>query len=345
MLAEPRYSDVSVRYSADLADAIIDDYGELLHEAILTFGLVFVVMYLFVGFRDSLFATLTLPLAFLSTFAILYYGGYTLNFLTNFSFILSFGIAVDTIIVIVQAASAKQRVGYDPKSAILLALKEYAVPILSGVMTTIVAFLPMMTLPGIMGKFLAFIPITIFGVLATGLVLALTVNSALYLAFVGRRSTYVDDPNAIEYATDEERALLEHERQGKRKISEGKVPLRIRVIHSATEWYKRTLRKFLENAVVRRVSIFLPIVFFVVGSAVLAPMVGFNLFPSADNSLVTYSLQGAAGETTESFHRRLGALPEILSKYPEIKFYTLETKGADATVTVQLKKVAERQAA
>ena len=59
-------------------------------------------MYLFVGFRDSLFASVTLPLAFLSTFMLLYYGGYTMNFLTNFSLILSFGIAVDTIIVIVQ---------------------------------------------------------------------------------------------------------------------------------------------------------------------------------------------------------------------------------------------------
>jgi multidrug efflux pump subunit AcrB len=54
-----------------------------------------------------------------------------MNFLTNFSLILSFGIAVDTIIVIVQAASAKIRVGYDPESAIMLALREYAVPIIS----------------------------------------------------------------------------------------------------------------------------------------------------------------------------------------------------------------------
>lgn len=85
-----------------------------------------------------------------------------MNFLTNFSLILSFGIAVDTIIVIVQAASAKIRVGYNPSSAIMLAIHEYAVPIIAGVMTTIVVFIPIMTLPGIVGKFLAFIPVTIF---------------------------------------------------------------------------------------------------------------------------------------------------------------------------------------
>lgn len=157
-----RFSGLGYIYGNDMADLIRDDYVELFREAIITLSLVFVAMFLFVGFKDSLFATLTLPLAFLSTFLMLYYEGYSLNFLTNFSFILSFGIAVDTIIVIVQAASAKLRIGYNPQSAIMLALREYAVPIIVGVSTTIVVFIPMMTLPGILGKFLANIPVTIF---------------------------------------------------------------------------------------------------------------------------------------------------------------------------------------
>ena len=118
-------------YGVDLAETIRIDYDELMHEAVITLILVFIAMYLFVGFKDSIFATITLPLAFLATFILLYYGGYTMNFLTNFSLILSFGIAVDTIIVIVQAASAKIRVGYNPQSAIMLALREYAVPIIA----------------------------------------------------------------------------------------------------------------------------------------------------------------------------------------------------------------------
>ncbi len=77
-------------YGRDSADTIKDDYKELTKEAITTLILVFIAMYLFVGFRDSLFASITLPLAFLSTFILLFYGGFTLNFLTNFSLILSF---------------------------------------------------------------------------------------------------------------------------------------------------------------------------------------------------------------------------------------------------------------
>lgn len=131
----------------------------------------------------------------------------------------------------------------------------------------------MMALPGILGKFLAYIPITIFGVLATGLVLALTVNSALYLLFVKRRRSYIDNPHAIEYATDEEKELLLLEREGKERIGIGHIPLRIRIIHAVTEWYKKVLRNFLEHTYLRRLAIFTPVVLLILSFIFLAPLV------------------------------------------------------------------------
>ena len=144
---------------------------------------------------------------------------------------------------------------------------------------TIVVFIPMMLLPGILGKFLAYIPITIFGVLASGLVLALTVNSALYLLFVRRSTTYVESDTTLEYATAEERELLELERVGKTKLASKEASLRTRIIHNCIEWYKRTLRNFLEHTLLRRLAIFLPLVFFILSIFLLAPRVGFELFP------------------------------------------------------------------
>lgn len=137
----------------------------------------------------------------------------------------------------------------------MIALREYAIPIAAGVMTTILAFIPMMVLPGILGKFLAYIPITIFGVLASGLVLALTVNSALYIAFVKGRKQYVHDETILEYANPDEQTLLAHERIGKTEVSEESAPLRLRVIHRVTNWYKKTLRRFLVSTTIRRASI------------------------------------------------------------------------------------------
>ncbi len=337
------YKDFGYTYGIDLADNISDDYNELFHEAVITLILVFVAMYLFVGFRDSIFASITLPLAFLSTFLLLYYGGYTMNFLTNFSLILSFGIAVDTIIVIVQAASAKIRVGYDPQSAIMLALREYAVPIISWVMTTIVVFIPMMTLPGILGKFLAYIPITIFWVLATGLILALTVNSALYLLFVRKRKDYVDNPHAIECATDEEKELLILEREGKERIGDGHIPLRIRIIHSVTEWYKKILRNFLEHTALRRASIATPVILLVLSFVFLAGRVGFDIFPATDNASTTVVITGPVWQKTEVTSKDLKDIDTLFTGYPEIKFTSISINGNTASASVTLTKIAERK--
>ena len=331
-------------YGNDMAELIRDDYKDLMKEWLTTLILVFIAMYLFVGFKDSLFATLTLPLAFLATFLILSYFGYSLNFLTNFSFILSFGIAVDTIIVIVQAASAKLRIGYSPRSAIMLALREYAIPIISWVSTTIVVFIPMMLLPWIMGKFLAYIPITIFWVLASGLVLALTVNSALYLLFVREKKTYVESDAVLEYAEESEKELLVLEREGKTRLEQSSAPLRTRLLHNATEWYKRVLRNFLEHKTLRRVSIFLPVLFLILSFVFLAPIVGFNLFPSDDNNMSIFTVEWPVWLTTEAMRERLWDWTKYFTGHSEIEYISTSVNGNRASITVQLTKKLTRKA-
>ncbi len=337
------FQDYSYVYGNDVADTIMDDYKELAKEAIITLVLVFVAMYLFVWFKDSIFATITLPLAFLSTFILLFYFWYTLNFLTNFSLILSFWIAIDTIIVIVQAASAKIRVGYDPDTAIMLALREYSVPIISWVITTIVAFIPMMFLPGILWKFMAYIPITIFWVLACGLVLALTVNSALYLLFVKKQTKYIHDDTAIEYATDEEKELLFLEREWKEEIPFWEISLRVHLIHLCTKWYKKTLTSFLKNRIIRRISILLPVVLLFLSFIFLAPLVWAEILPSADNNYMTASIEWENWLKTEKMYEKIQWIWEIFSKYKEVKYFTVSVKDNTASVTIQLYKRAERE--
>ena len=86
--------------------------------------------------------------------------------------------------------------------------------------------------------------------------LAMTVNTALYVAFVKGKKQYVHDESILEYADKEEQELLAFERIGKTEIENDSAPLRIRIIHAITGWYKRILRIFLENTFLRRASIF-----------------------------------------------------------------------------------------
>lgn len=70
------------------------------------------------------------------------------------------------------------------------------------------------------------------------------------------------------------------------------MPLRIRVIHNITEWYKRVLRNFLEHTYLRRISIFIPVVLLVLSFVFLAPLVGFTLFPTDDNAYTSFNITG-----------------------------------------------------
>jgi multidrug efflux pump len=109
------------------------------------------------------------------------------------------------------------RLGFGPKSAVLLAVKEYKRPLIAGTATTCVVFLPLLSLPGVTGKFLAYIPITIFTTLLAALFISLTINSALYYKLNKKAPFYQKRDDEKDYLTDEELTLLAIERQGRQE--------------------------------------------------------------------------------------------------------------------------------
>jgi multidrug efflux pump subunit AcrB len=82
----------------------VDDYKNLGSNGLQAVVLIFLVTWFFIGFRQSLIATFAMPIAFFCTFIFLNANGSTLNFMTNFSLVLSFGMGIDTVIVIIEAA-------------------------------------------------------------------------------------------------------------------------------------------------------------------------------------------------------------------------------------------------
>ncbi len=202
-------------YASDLSDILIEDYKNLANNWISTIVLVFITLMFFVWIKEAVIASIILPLAFLITFTVLNLMGLTLNFLTNFSLILTLWIAIDTIIVVIEWASHKMKLWYNPLSAVLIAVREYKSSLISWTATTLVAFFPMMFLPGIMWKFLAYIPITIFATLIAWLILSLTILSAIYYIFNKPKKTYIIDEESERYMIPEEKALLTQDREWK----------------------------------------------------------------------------------------------------------------------------------
>jgi len=124
-------------------------------------GLVFLVLALFLRFRLAFWVTLGIPISFMGALWVMPELDQSINMLTLFGFILVLGIVVDDAIVVGESIfSHQKKEGVNVHSAIKGA-QRVAVPVTFAVMTTIVAFVPMLGLPGMMGKFFKVIPMVV----------------------------------------------------------------------------------------------------------------------------------------------------------------------------------------
>lgn len=96
-------------YGYDLAEVIGEDYSNLGWNAVQTMILVFACVFFFIGIKESLIAAITIPLAFMISILTLNWMGLSLNFMTNFSLVLSFGIAIDLTLVIIEETTKKTK--------------------------------------------------------------------------------------------------------------------------------------------------------------------------------------------------------------------------------------------
>lgn len=123
--------------------------------------LVFLVLALFLRFRLAFWVTLGIPISFMGALWVMPELGQSINMLTLFGFILVLGIVVDDAIVVGESIfSHQKREGVNVESAIKGA-QRVAVPVTFAVLTTIVAFVPMLGIPGTMGKFFKVIPMVV----------------------------------------------------------------------------------------------------------------------------------------------------------------------------------------
>ncbi|MDX8377292.1 MAG: efflux RND transporter permease subunit [Mariprofundales bacterium] len=102
-----------------------------------------------------------LPIIFFSGLLTLYLGGVTLNLLTMFGFIIVLGLMVDDAIIIGENITYYMERGLNPHDAAIQGTVELIGPVTATVLTTIVAFMPLMFMAGIIGKFIAAIPLVV----------------------------------------------------------------------------------------------------------------------------------------------------------------------------------------
>ncbi len=189
--------DAQLRVSMDQAEEIKRSVNILVSNGIQAVLMVFLVLFFFLGVRESIVAGLSIPLTFLATFIVMKAMGYSINSLSLMALVIALGLLVDDFILVMEGMHDGIHRGMKPLDAAAYTLRTYGLPSISGSLTTIAAFVPMAMLGGINGKFIRVVPVTVAVTLIMSYLVSMTVDLAIGAAWFKKA-----DANWLTKATD-----------------------------------------------------------------------------------------------------------------------------------------------
>ena len=131
--------------------------------------LVFLVLAVFLELRLAFWVAMGIPISMLGAGGVLLMFGQTLNMLSMFSFLMALGIIVDDAIVVGENVYAHRQMGKRFLKAAVDGTYEVIPSVMASVTTTIIAFCPLLFVSGIMGKFIAVMPLAVIAMLVISL--------------------------------------------------------------------------------------------------------------------------------------------------------------------------------
>jgi len=169
--AKPRLpSGVEIEYWADSSRIVQKRLDTLLDSAWKSMLFVFLLLTLFLRPSLAFWVVIGIPICFMGTFALMPFVGVSINVVSLFGFILVLGVLVDDAIVTGENIYTHQRRGGDPVEASIAGTREVAVPVVFGILTTMLAFVPLFFMSGFHGAWMPQISIIVILALAFSLV-------------------------------------------------------------------------------------------------------------------------------------------------------------------------------
>ncbi len=191
--------------SGDQSIPTRSSFNELVNSIIIGFILVLIVLMFFMGVVNAFFVALSVPLSMFVAFvflpgADLIVGTHvTLNFIVLFALLFGLGIIVDDAIVVIENT---HRIFVEGKgklsvnSAARMAAGEVFIPVLAGTVTTLAPFFPLLFWPGIIGKFMVYLPTMLIFTLTASLVVAFIMNPVFAVDFMNHPETDSKEPKS-----------------------------------------------------------------------------------------------------------------------------------------------------
>jgi len=184
-------NNLIVTVTQDQSKTVKRQLSNLENSIILGMILVIIILFLFLGTRNSLFVGIAIPMSMFMSFMIMGMIGYKINMIVLFSLILALGMLVDNAIVVTENIYRYVWKGYSVMEAAKQATGEVAMPIISSTATTLAAFFPLLFWDSMMGEFMSYLPITLIIVLTSSLIVALVIIPVIFTDFFKKGSNVV----------------------------------------------------------------------------------------------------------------------------------------------------------
>jgi multidrug efflux pump subunit AcrB len=208
-------------------------------------------------------------------------------------------------------------------------LREFKTPLIAATATTCVVFIPLFTLPGTLGKFLSFIPITIFITLVGALIISLMINPTMYFLLNKDGKKYIRSVEE-DFLDDEEKELLALERQGKEEVKGEDGDRRHRIFGRLINGYGSVVRSMVYATRGRRRFYFV-FPFFLFILSFMLPIKTIQ-FPQGDANFISVSIAGPAGSHHSYFEPYLDQINQTFSNYPELENFSYTAEGNSVRV-------------
>jgi len=162
-------STLSVGLFNDLSTYVRTRLNTVKSSGLVGLALVLLSLYLFLNFRVALITAMGIPVSFLVAVVTIHYLGYSINMVSLFAFLIALGLIVDDAIIVTENVYRHMEMGIPAPEAARNGAREVFWPVIASTATTIAAFLPMFAIQGIMGEFIAVIPVVVSAALAGSL--------------------------------------------------------------------------------------------------------------------------------------------------------------------------------
>jgi HAE1 family hydrophobic/amphiphilic exporter-1 len=289
---QQKFPDTTMEIVFDSSIHVSDDTKDTINGIIL--GVIFTIIVLLAftrNWRSTIIAGVVIPASLLSGFFLMDGSGFTINAMTLLAYATALGTLVSNAIILIESALTELRAGKTPDEAAEQGTKKVAVPVLAGVGTNVVVFLPLAFMGGIAGQFMLQFGMTV-----------------VYLTLLSLLFSFTLTPMMIAKLL-----RLPRKQQTKKDIKELKEHNDATRLHS---WYEYQYK--------HPFVVILGAIGVLIMSAQLVGFVGNEFSPSTDANEITIKARTPMGSVYAKSESVAKQIEERLKQFPEVESTTVK---------------------